>query len=151
MTFTAILALINSVVTAAATAAKSVIEMIPWSNPITWVVLSFIGGCEYGRNSAVNAVNEIRKPEEKPAIVHPFRPWLGVSEAEGGEIESQPQEPFIGDGEELPPNPQDEAVDDYEPLAAYPVSVHTPPTATQSCCGRSVGPVRTVLRRLLRR
>lgn len=99
MTLAAILALLNTIVTAAANAARAVIELIPWSNPIVWVVVSFIGGCEYGREHAVQQVNETRQHDERPVIVHPFRPWLGVSEAEGGEIAPNPIEPFIDDSD----------------------------------------------------
>lgn len=142
MSLAAILALINSVISAAATVAKAAIDMVPWSNPITWCVLAFVGGCEYGRHSVVEQVNEQRKQEQRPAIIHPFRPWLGVSEAEGGEIQPKQFEPIIGDSDYIEP----------EQPKIEQVSLATPVCGPKGCGPCTVRqPVRTILKRLFRR
>lgn len=145
MSLAAILALVNSVVSAFATMARSIIELIPWSNPIVWVVLSFVGGCEYGRTNVIQQVNEQRKHEERPAIIHPFRPWLGVSEAEGGEIQpseqANPIEPIIDDNDYIEPEQQ----------KIEQVSLATPVCGPKGCGPCTVRqPVRKILKRLFR-
>ena len=144
----AILTLVSSIISALATMLRSVIDLIPWSNPIVWCVICTVAGCEYGRQQAIEQVNKRRHAEERPVINHPFRPWLGVSEAEGDEI--QPNYEW----------PAEENASIYEQVPAEPPKIEAKPVskpASVAACSpqgsglRAVRPVRNVLRRLFKR